>query len=633
MREPRAIANTTGRLLAGVLAVLAVLAVGAAPALAGTYTVGTTADSSTTPCPSGTATCSLRQLILYVHVHPSPPDTIIVPAGLYTLEQGQLPIEDSMSIVGAGAGSTVIQEPVPSNRATMGDRVFDVEAVSGGPTPAVSISGVEVAGGDANPDNPVDTLSGGDVRNAGLLTLTDDWITDGFACSGGGVANIGGTVTIERSLISGNHSACGTGDSGGVENFGVSASGGTPELPGHLLIDDSTVAQNDARLVGGVFSWNGPSNTLAVTNSTIASNTAQDEGPGLSARGPGAGLGLATGTARIQNSILADNLEITAGAATPTNCAPGPGLTSQGNNVDSGTDCGLSDTTPGQNDESDTNPLLGPLQNNGGPTLTMALSPGSPALNKIPARGAGCPSTDQRGVPRPQGTGCDIGAYELQVPPICSALEARTSPGSTVTVRLSCSGTAPGPFTYTVASNPTFGTLGGLNSTDGTVTYTPRKAFSGTDRFTYDATSSGGTANPATVTIKVPSPPVPGWLNPSLSRKFGLHAHYTTILAMLASGVARGAKVDISCDGQGCRFKSHTSLASGCRNGHKCPTTINLSKLFRGWRLRAGTKLTIGVVRSGDVGKVYIFSFRPPRAPASRVTCLVPGSSTPGRGC
>jgi len=633
MREPRAIAKTTGRLLAGVLAVLAVLAVGAAPARAGTFTVGTTADSGTTPCPTPDATCSLRQLILYVHAHPSPPDTIIVPAGVYTLEQGQLPIDDSMSIVGAGAGSTVIQEPVPSNRSTMGDRVFDIEAAGGRPTPTVSISGVEVAGGDANADNPVDQLSGGDVRNAGLLTLTDDWLTNGFACSGGGVANVGGTVTIERSLVSGNHSACGGGDAGGVENSGVPASGSVPDLPGHLLIDDSTVAQNDARLVGGVFSSNDPSNTLAVTNSTIASNTNQDEGPGLPARGPGAGLGLAAGTARIQNSILAGNVELTGGLTTPTNCAPGTSLTSLGNNIDSGIDCGLSDTIPGQNDQSDTNPLLGPLQNNGGPTMTMALAPGSPALGKIPAHGAGCPSTDQRGVPRPQGTACDVGAFELQVPPVCAALEARSAPGSTVTVRLSCSGTAPGPFTYAVAANPTFGTLSGFNSTAGTLSYTPRKAFSGTDRFTYDATSSGGTADPATVTIRVPPPPVPGWLNPSLSRKFILHAHYTTILSMVASGIVRGAKTEISCAGQGCRFKSRTSLASGCRNGHQCPGTTNLSKLFRGWRLRSGTKLTIAVVKPGYVGKVFIFSFRPPRAPASRVTCLVPGSSTPGRGC
>jgi hypothetical protein len=58
--------------------------------------------------------------------------------------------------------------------------------------------------------------------------------------------------------------------------------------------------------------------------------------------------------------------------------------------------------------------VLGPLQDNGGPTWTHALLPGSPALDVgDPAQ---CPATDQRGVPRPQGAGCDIGAFELEQP-------------------------------------------------------------------------------------------------------------------------------------------------------------------------------------------------------------------------
>jgi hypothetical protein len=58
------------------------------------------------------------------------------------------------------------------------------------------------------------------------------------------------------------------------------------------------------------------------------------------------------------------------------------------------------------------NPRLGALAQNGGPTKTMAIGPGSPAIDKVPASGAGCPSTDQRGVKRPQGRACDIGAFE-----------------------------------------------------------------------------------------------------------------------------------------------------------------------------------------------------------------------------
>ena len=63
---------------------------------------------------------------------------------------------------------------------------------------------------------------------------------------------------------------------------------------------------------------------------------------------------------------------------------------------------------------SNTSPQLGPLGNNGGPTQTMALPSGSPAVDAIPAATSGCTgTTDQRGTTRPQGTGCDIGAYEL----------------------------------------------------------------------------------------------------------------------------------------------------------------------------------------------------------------------------
>lgn len=436
------------RLLVCAVGCMCAACLAARAAQADTYTVTTTADPSTSPCPSATASCSLRQLILYVEEHSFPPDTIVVAPGTYTLQHGQLLIEGSMSIVGGGAQSTVIEEPVPADRETAGDRVFDVEPAAEGLTPIVSISGVEVAGGDANADNPLDPFFGGDIRNAGVLRLSEDWITNGFACSGGGVGNDAGTLTIDRSLISGNHSACGGGDSGGVENYGTPASSGKPNLPGHLTIEDSTVADNDARLVGGVYSWNDSSNTTLIANSTIAANSNREEAGGA-ARGPGGGLGLGEGTVRIENSILADNVEITAGVTTPTNCAPGPGITSLGRNIDSGSDCELSDTIPGQADQSDTNPLLEPLQNNGGATMTMALQAGSPALDKVPAAGGDCPATDQRGVPRPQGPACDIGSFELEVasrPPT----GAPNTAGSTTTTTTK----TPGP-TCTLSSNGT----------------------------------------------------------------------------------------------------------------------------------------------------------------------------------
>ena len=83
-------------------------------------------------------------------------------------------------------------------------------------------------------------------------------------------------------------------------------------------------------------------------------------------------------------------------------------ITSGGSNVISDGSCNPNGTT----DQSFTDALLGPLADNGGPTLTHALLAGSPAID---AADAGvCPATDQRGVARPQGAGCDVGAFELE---------------------------------------------------------------------------------------------------------------------------------------------------------------------------------------------------------------------------
>lgn len=79
---------------------------------------------------------------------------------------------------------------------------------------------------------------------------------------------------------------------------------------------------------------------------------------------------------------------------------------SQGNNLASDNSCGLDQ--PG--DLASTNPLLGPLQDNGGPTFTHALLQGSLAIDAV--HSTHCLSTDQRGQPRPHGAACDIGAYE-----------------------------------------------------------------------------------------------------------------------------------------------------------------------------------------------------------------------------
>src|SRR5205807_2031620 len=112
------------------------------------------------------------------------------------------------------------------------------------------------------------------------------------------------------------------------------------------------------------------------------------------------------GTTTVANTILAAN-----SAPSGANCATTGGgvLASAGHNIESANTCGL-----GPSDRTGTDPLLGPLDANGGPTRTLALLAGSPAIDGGDA--SRCDAVDQRRVARPKGAACDIGAYELAPP-------------------------------------------------------------------------------------------------------------------------------------------------------------------------------------------------------------------------
>ena len=106
---------------------------------------------------------------------------------------------------------------------------------------------------------------------------------------------------------------------------------------------------------------------------------------------------------RLRNSIIAQN----SSAAGPRDChVKDQIIESTGHNLDSDGSCFLA----AAGDLPARDPLLGPLADNGGPTETQALLPGSPAIDAGAAEG--CPQHDQRGIARPQGAGCDIGAFE-----------------------------------------------------------------------------------------------------------------------------------------------------------------------------------------------------------------------------
>ncbi|MHB8600114.1 MAG: choice-of-anchor Q domain-containing protein [Ktedonobacteraceae bacterium] len=214
---------------------------------------------------------------------------------------------------------------------------------------------------------------GGGIDNAGPLTIANSTFSGNSATFGGGMANNTSTpVMVDSSTFSGNSADFG----GGIENEGV------------LNVSNSTISNNKATDGGGIENDHG---TLSVSNSTFGGNQV----PGGSAASiDNLTGGLATFTASI--------LE---GVSYSSNC-DGP-ISDGGYNLDTGTTCGFT-----HHALNNTNPLLGPLSNNGGPTQTMALLQGSPAIDYVIKRL--CPATDQRGDVRPDNdeTVCDIGAYE-----------------------------------------------------------------------------------------------------------------------------------------------------------------------------------------------------------------------------
>lgn len=150
-------------------------------------------------------------------------------------------------------------------------------------------------------------------------------------------------------------------------------------------------------------------NDVAIVSSTITSNHAIKGGGGLNS-GQGyvpVSSEIALGRVRLRNSIVAGNTS----EAGPSNChVSAQVIESTGHNLDSDDSCFLTAT----GDLPRRNPLLAALSDNGGPTETVAPRAGSPAIDAGAAHG--CPQHDQRGVARPQGAACDIGAVEYVAP-------------------------------------------------------------------------------------------------------------------------------------------------------------------------------------------------------------------------
>ena len=373
---------------------------------------------------------------------------------------------DGAGVAGSGAGVlTIDQSSITGNHTGAGGPGGFGDGGVGGPRGSGSLAGGQGGGGDAGDGGRGGAGAG--VFSGATLTATDDLIAanvggaggpagDGFGGNGGPGGTSGGTggtggggtgteggnggggvgiaipfgATGSATNVTVTANTSGTGGAGGQGNGGTGGTGGTggnggtggtaqggnggSRGPGTAIGDDGTLTLLHATITSNHSGAEGAAGTLNLGTGGAAGSGGQPGGsgtfpiPGVAgtpAQGDGAVGNVSPSvsgvTTTLQNTIVASN--------------DLPNCSSAGAHVNGGQDISFGDATcPGAN----VDPLLAALADNGGPTMTQALEPNSPALDAVPATGAGCAATDQRGVSRPQGTACDIGAYEHAPPDV-----------------------------------------------------------------------------------------------------------------------------------------------------------------------------------------------------------------------
>jgi uncharacterized repeat protein (TIGR01451 family) len=311
----------------------------------------------------------------------------------------------------------------------------------------VALSDSTVSGNTATPGTSPNFGGGGIANQDGSVALTNSTVSGNSASVGsvrngvGGILSVGGSVTLTNSTVSGNNA---TSDVSFSTTVGGIAIGGFTG-PASLALTGSTVSGNSGSALSDAFGGileSAPGAHVTVVNSTVSANSASATGgPGAFSSAVG-GISNSGGTLSLTSVTLAGNSVsepnggflppvagvsnffdgsltaqngLVAGQSGGPNCYGFTASSDGGYNLEDGTSCGF---TAANNSLSNTDPLLDPagLKDNGGPTQTIALQPGSPAIDAISPSANGCGTTittDQRGITRPQGSGCDIGAFEV----------------------------------------------------------------------------------------------------------------------------------------------------------------------------------------------------------------------------
>lgn len=387
-------------------------------------------------------------------------DVITLPAGDLVLT-AQLTFTDvaGVQLVGAGAATTSL----------VGDGTTRLIEVTAG---ALTVEDLALLDGNAGGNG------GAILTDDDPVTVRDALVADNLADHGGAIHTGTGTVVVERSrferntamqdALNGNGGAINSVggdvtivDSTFEDGFAANTSGAIGVSADDLRISGSTFTGNEARAGGAIYNSFG---LIEITNSTFDGNitTAINDNVGGTIQSSNselgtidllhvtitdnAGYGLARGnaTTTITGSILAGNA---AG-----DCTGFSMITSGGGNLTGDTTCGLS----GAGDQDDTDPLLGPLGANGGPTATRVPTAGSPAIDA--ALAAECPDADQRDEPRPtdgDGDGsaaCDVGAVETAgIDPLPTS-----STSSTTSTSTTLAGSPAAPAARAVSAAPAY---------------------------------------------------------------------------------------------------------------------------------------------------------------------------------